>query len=69
MNCWEFMKCGREEGGENVEQFGICPAFPDNGNSCAKVEGTFCDLVLKFLEIDCICCENCNFFQSENYNY
>ena len=39
------MKCGRERGGNMVEQFGVCPAFPDNGQCCANVAGTFCDLV------------------------
>ena len=68
MNCWEFMKCGREEGGKNVEQFGICPAFPDNGNSCAKVKGTFCDLVLELLELKFTGCENCIFYNSKNYD-
>ena len=65
MNCWEFMKCGREGGGKNVEQFGICPAFPDNGNSCAKVKGTFCDLVLELLELKFTSCENCIFYNSK----
>ena len=68
MNCWEFMKCGREQGGKNVEQFGVCPAFPDNGNCCAKVEGTFCDLVLELLKSKCTDCQNCIFYKSEHYD-
>jgi len=24
-NCWEFMKCGREAGGEKVDVSGLCP--------------------------------------------
>jgi len=24
LNCWEFMKCGREVGGKNVKELGIC---------------------------------------------
>ncbi len=39
------MKCGRERGRNMVEQFGIRPAFPGNGQCCANVTGTFCDLV------------------------
>jgi hypothetical protein len=25
-NCWEFMKCGREIGGERAEDLGVCAA-------------------------------------------
>ena len=25
-NCWEFKGCGREPGGENIADCGICPA-------------------------------------------
>lgn len=25
INCWEFMKCGRELGGKRVEKYGVCP--------------------------------------------
>ncbi len=31
MNCWELHNCGREAGGRNVREFGICPAYPYNG--------------------------------------
>jgi hypothetical protein len=26
MNCWEYMKCGRELNGERAKEFGVCPA-------------------------------------------
>jgi len=26
MNCWEFMKCGRELNGERAKESGVCPA-------------------------------------------
>jgi len=53
-NCWEFMKCGREPGGINVERLGICPASTaikfdgTNDGTCAgrfcwPVAGTFCN--------------------------
>lgn len=53
-NCWEFMKCGREPGGENTEKLGICPATLSGdydginkgkfrGRFCWAVTGTFCD--------------------------
>jgi hypothetical protein len=32
-NCWEHMKCGREN---------ECPAFPDYGRACFAVTGTRC---------------------------
>ena len=28
-NCWEFMNCGRQLGGINVEELGECPASQD----------------------------------------
>lgn len=68
MNCWEFMKCGREEGGKNVSLFGICPAYPNNGNSCAGVTGTFCDLVLELIDSKYTNCQDCRFYQSKHYD-
>ncbi len=43
MNCWEYMKCGREEGGENADELGVCPAYPKHGRECAGIVGTLCD--------------------------
>ena len=40
MNCWEFMKCGREFGGFKAYKLGVCQAYPDDGKQCAKVSGT-----------------------------
>lgn len=53
-NCWEVMKCGREPGGKNAEELGICPAAADKrlggvhggrkaGRACWVIAGTFCD--------------------------
>jgi hypothetical protein len=53
LNCWEHMKCGREAGGEKVEELGMCPAFDETkldgthggrnaGRACWIVAGTFC---------------------------
>lgn len=53
INCWEYMKCGREPGGQNVAQLGACPAATDEsfedinsgicgGRFCWAVAGTFC---------------------------
>ncbi|MGW8322438.1 MAG: two-CW domain-containing protein [Thermodesulfobacteriota bacterium] len=53
-NCWEYFRCGREEGGENVHELGVCPAAVDTsaqglnggmnaGRICWAVAGTLCD--------------------------
>jgi hypothetical protein len=36
LNCWEFIKCGREVGGAKAQELGVCPAYPDHGRHCAK---------------------------------
>ncbi len=52
-NCWEVMKCGREQDGANVESLGICLASTDEstdgvnegknaGRVCWAVAGTLC---------------------------
>jgi hypothetical protein len=54
MNCWEYINCGREVGGANVDEMGICPAAlpcelegTNNGSFggriCWAVAGTLCD--------------------------
>ena len=53
LNCWEFMRCGRQPGGERVGELGICPAVTESrlngvfhgtnaGRCCWAVAGTFC---------------------------
>ncbi|MHB8835395.1 MAG: two-CW domain-containing protein [Candidatus Methylomirabilia bacterium] len=52
-NCWEFKKCGREPGGANESELGVCPAANEvrldavhggrnAGRSCWVVAGTLC---------------------------
>ena len=52
-NCWEEKRCGRELGGVNVAELGICPAAIDTscdglneglngGRICWAITGTFC---------------------------
>lgn len=52
-NCWEVMDCGREGGGRNVAERGVCPAArpgahsgvnggQDGGRICWAVAGTLC---------------------------
>jgi serine/threonine protein phosphatase PrpC len=54
LNCWEYMKCGREPGGVKVAKLGTCPASVDPtfnglnqgtnaGRICWLVAGTFCN--------------------------
>jgi hypothetical protein len=52
-NCWEFMACGKEEGGKRAGRLGICPASTatglhaihggmNAGRACWTIEGTLC---------------------------
>lgn len=53
-NCWEFKKCGRQEGGNHVHDLGVCPASTERkldgvhggkngGRACWVVAGTLCE--------------------------
>lgn len=53
INCWEFNLCGREPGGDRVQELGVCPATTEQGcdglnggtnggRICWAVAGTFC---------------------------
>ena len=53
LNCWEFMKCGREIGGKKVDKLGVCPVATEKratgihggvcgGRCCWVIAGTFC---------------------------
>ncbi|MFH0824884.1 MAG: hypothetical protein V2B18_19190 [Pseudomonadota bacterium] len=33
LKCWEHMKCKNKE---------LCPAHPDHGRDCWKIQGTLC---------------------------
>ena len=68
MNCWEFKKCGRERGGNNSKILGVCPAYPDHGNECARLAGTLCGGKVQgtfAMKIDS--CMKCEFFNSEHH--
>jgi hypothetical protein len=75
INCWEFMKCGREPGGENAEELGICPAAvydkldcihggKNAGRVCWIVAGTMCagEVVGSFAK-KYNDCRECKFYQ------
>lgn len=53
LNCWEIKNCGREPGGYNIQERGICPASSNElcnginrgsngGRICWAIAGTFC---------------------------
>jgi hypothetical protein len=74
-NCWEFQKCGREPGGENVADRGICHASTEEkldgihggknaGRTCWAVAGTMCDGVPQGTFAKKIgICNNCDFYR------
>lgn len=69
VNCWEFKKCGREEGGHMSDELGICPAYPNNGKHCARVTGTLCDgKVQGIFAIKLNSCLKCDFYGSDHYD-
>lgn len=75
VNCWEFEKCGREEGGSNVAALGVCAAtLPSNydalnggvraGRFCWKVAGTLCGGIIQGTFADkLLSCVACDFFR------
>lgn len=53
VNCWEWKKCGRQEGGAKVAELGVCPAAGadridgancglNGGRACWALAGTLC---------------------------
>lgn len=68
LSCWEFMRCGREAGGENADKFGVCPAYPFHGQQCANVIGTFCDLVKVLQTSKHEDCQECPFYNSMHFD-
>ncbi len=85
VNCWEFMRCGREPGGVNASELGVCPAAIckeadgihggiNAGRCCWVVAGTFCkgDIQGSFAKKihDCLACPfHCNVINEEDGEY
>jgi hypothetical protein len=70
MNCWEFMKCGREAGGSNVFKMGVCLAYPNDGKQCARVAGTVCGgEVQGTFAMKVFDCVKCDFYKSKYYQH
>ena len=74
-NCWEFMNCGCQPGGVNVNESGACSAALDTsydglnggknaGRICWAVAGTFCGGEKQgiFTEKQ-VTCKSCVFFK------
>lgn len=69
MNCWEFKKCGREEGGAKIAELGVCPAYPNDGRRCAHIAGTLCGgKVQGCFASKVATCMQCEFYMSEHYD-
>jgi hypothetical protein len=74
-NCWEFLKCGREPGGKNIDKLGICPATTDTsadgsnagkngGRICWAISGTYCNKKMQGLFAKRqLSCRSCIFFK------
>ena len=75
LNCWEYMKCGREPDGVNSEKLGTCPASIvemytgvnsgiNAGRFCWKIVGTMCFETIKGTSaLEIISCTQCPFFK------
>ena len=72
VNCWEFKKCGKEFGGNKVDELGVCPAVKEKkvdginngknaGRCCWAISGTLCDDKVQgtFSQkvLDCMVCD------------
>ena len=65
-NCWEFMKCGMEKGGEKARLLGVCPAYPDQGKICAHVVGNLCNTAGIISKAED--CRKCEFYNSDHFD-
>ncbi|MGQ1908588.1 two-CW domain-containing protein [Marinifilum sp. RC60d5] len=77
-NCWEYFECGREIGGTNTKEMGICPASTrmdlnninegkSAGRYCWTIAGTLCnDLEQGKLDEKLLDCINCSFLKKVN---
>ncbi len=77
-NCWEVKKCGRQPGGSNAEELGICPSTLPNeydgvnkgnhgGRFCWAIAGTLCGgKVQGTYAMKFTGCLNCEFLKQVN---
>ena len=76
LNCWKFVGCGRELGGESASESGVCMASietsaygmnggKNGGRICWAVCGTFCgDRVQGTFAKKLLSCRSCDFFHT-----
>lgn len=75
-NCWEVLQCGRQPGGNKIEELGECPAVHafrahgvnrgiNGGRACWAIAGTFCggEVQGSFIE-KMRGCSECDFFHA-----
>jgi hypothetical protein len=74
LNCWEFTKCGREQGGLLAEEMGVCHAATvkrmdginsgkNGGRICWAIAGTLCEGKLEGTHASRSCgCRLCDFY-------
>jgi hypothetical protein len=74
-NCWEFKKCGRQPGGANVSEMGVCPSATleeadstnggkNGGRICWAIVGTFCGGKVQGTAAEKRCsCVSCEFYR------
>ena len=75
LNCWEFMKCGREPSGSNIVDVAVCPASIEEkfnginsgnngGRACWAVAGTLCEGVIQITSaLKIRTCLECDFYR------
>lgn len=76
INCWEYVGCGREFGGENIFEQGVCRTSIDisadginggknGGRICWSVSGTFCEERMNgSYAKKILSCRSCDFFRT-----
>ncbi|MDI6816280.1 MAG: hypothetical protein QME41_03675 [Actinomycetota bacterium] len=58
MNCWEYMKCGRDKTND-------CPAYPLHGHICWLVAGTMCGGIVQGTYAQKVeSCIECDFYKA-----
>ncbi len=74
-NCWEYKKCGRQQGGNNAEELGVCVASTEprtneinggtnGGRACWALAGTLCGgKVQGTFAMKMANCMQCDFYQ------
>ncbi len=74
INCWEYMKCGREPGGKKARELGVCAAATysaldglnggtNGGRMCWAIVGSYCfgEITGFFTKTNPFYCYDCEF--------